>query len=353
MKNEKVYESMNSKKKIRLNGNESFKNIDKYKIDEIIEEISKENFNRYPNSENINLRKAYSKYCNVNYKNIIAGNGSDEMISLVISSNINKGDKVLTLNPDFSMYDYYVSLNEGELIKLNSRNDGSYNINDFIDIGKREEVKLIIFSNPNNPTGFSLCNDDIKKILDNFKNTLVLVDEAYFEYNSSTIIDEVKNYNNLLVTRTLSKAFGGAAIRVGFLIGSDELINKLNRLKVPYNVNSISQIIGAKIIDDIDSMRITVDETLTERERMIKVLKGLEEEQEGYIEFYRSNANYIFGRSLYKEIFLKHLDKNDIEIRNFKDDSFRITIGSVKENNLVLKVIKEFCNERSCYKERD
>lgn len=351
MSNKNIYESMKTSSKIRLNGNESSENINKMKLNEIANCISKLDLNRYPDSDSLNLRKAYSKYCDIPYENIIAGNGSDEMISLVISSYINKGDKVLTLNPDFSMYDYYVSLNDGELIKLDCKDDGSYNVKDLINLGEKEKIKLIIFSNPNNPTGYSIENEDIKEILEAFKDIPVLIDEAYCEFNESTIINEINNYKNLLVTRTLSKAFGAAAIRVGFLIGNIEVINKLSKAKVPYNVNSVSQIIGTKVLENIDRMKENLKTTLKERERLItefKILTNNNEVKE--IKFYKSSGNYIFGRSIYKDILLNLLSNNGIEIRSFKDDTFRITIGSYEENNLILRVIKEFLDEGSCYK---
>lgn len=351
MSNKNIYESMKTSSKIRLNGNESSKNINEINLKEITKEISKLNLNRYPDSDNINLRKAYSKYCGISYENIIAGNGSDEMISLVISSYINKGDKVLTLNPDFSMYDYYVSLNEGNLIKLDCKDDGSYDVRDLINLGEKEKIKLIIFSNPNNPTGYSIKNEEIKEILKVFKKIPVLIDEAYYEFNESTILNEINNYKNLLVTRTLSKAFGAAAIRVGFLIGNTEIINKLSKSKVPYNVNSISQIVGTKVLEDIDNMKENLKIIIKERERLINELRILTNNNEvKEIKFYKSSGNYIFGRSIYKERLLNLLSNNDIEIRSFRDDTFRITIGSYEENNLVLMVIKEFLNERSCYK---
>lgn len=351
MSNKNIYESMKTSRKIRLNGNESSENINEIKLNEIAKDINKLDLNRYPDSDSLNLRKAYSKYCSIPYENIIAGNGSDEMISLVISSYINKGDKVLTLNPDFSMYDYYVSLNDGELIKLDCKDDGSYDVKDLINLGEKEKIKLIIFSNPNNPTGYSIENEDIKEILEAFKDIPVLIDEAYCEFNTSTIIDEINNYKNLLVTRTLSKAFGAAAIRVGFLIGNIEIINKLSKAKVPYNVNSVSQIIGTKVLENIDRMKENLKTTLKERERLITELKILTNNNEVKgIKFYKSSGNYIFGRSIYKDRLLNLLSNNDIEIRSFKDDTFRITIGSFEENDLILRVIKEFLDERSCYK---
>ena len=127
MKKIKEYKSvMNDKVGIRINGNESYKNIEKNELDEIIKEIKKINFNRYPDDESLNLRKAYAEVVGIGEENVIAGNGSDEMISLIINYQITKKKVVLTINPDFSMYDFYTSLNEGVVKKYNTENDGSF-----------------------------------------------------------------------------------------------------------------------------------------------------------------------------------------------------------------------------------
>lgn len=343
MKEFKKYDGIKSGKYIRLNGNESSKNLNEEKLNEILNKVKKLDFNRYPESENTILREEYSKYINLNKDNIIACNGSDEAIALVIGSYISKNKKVLTLNPDFTMYDYYVKMNEGELIKINCRKDGSYEVEDFINF-KEKDISLIIFSNPNNPTGYAIGNEDIKKLLEIFNDIPVLVDEAYFEFNGESIVSEVENYKNLLVTRTMSKAFGAASIRVGFLIGCREIINKLNKNKVPYNVNSISQIIGAEILKDKDKLNFTINEVKSERDYLLGEYLELQKENKGRVEVYSSKANYIFGRSREKEFLVKYLKENNILIREFEDDSFRITIGNASENRVVLETIRKYFN---------
>ncbi|MGL5648121.1 MAG: histidinol-phosphate transaminase [Clostridium sp.] len=324
---------------IILNGNESFYNILGDYKEEILEEVLKIDFNRYPENDSTELRKAYGDYLGIKKENIIAGHGSDEMISLVVSAFINKGKKVLTLNPDFSMYDFYVSQNEGELIKLDCKEDGRYSVEDFINLGKSENVDLVVFSNPNNPTGFAKETLEIEKIIKGFKDKIILVDEAYIEFYKKSVVDKINTYDNLLVTRTLSKAFAGASLRLGFLIGNEKLIEKIQSFKVPYNVNRVSQSLGKILISKKDRVNNFIEEVLEERERVFKELKEIEEKSKK-IKVYKSNSNFIFGRG--NKSFLEELEKEKIVVRNFKDDSFRISIGSKEENNSVIKILKEW-----------
>ena len=239
MKKIKSYKGiMNDEFGIRVNGNESYKNITKDELNEIIEEVKKINFNRYPDNDSIDIRKAYANVIGVSEENIIAGNGSDEMISLIIDTQITKRKTVLTINPDFSMYDFYTSLNDGIIKKYNTEKDGEFSVSKFITYGKKVEPKVIIFSNPNNPTGHVISSEDIIFILESFKDTLVVVDEAYYEFYGQSMIGYIEIYKNLVVTRTLSKAWGLAALRIGFLIANKELIKSLNLSKVPYNLNT-------------------------------------------------------------------------------------------------------------------
>lgn len=337
VKGYKVEESVNG---IRINGNESFYDIGQEVIDKFKEIIENIAFNRYPENTGINLRKKYGEYLGVSSENIIVGNGSDATIDLVIRAFITKGKKVLTLAPDFSMYDFYVEGNEGELIKFKSNEDGSFNTEEFIRFGKENKVDLVIFSNPNNPTGYGKKRDEIIKIIEAFKETIVLVDEAYIEFFDQSVVNRVEEYENLLVTRTLSKAFSGAAIRVGFLIGNKEIIERLNNFKVPFNVNSISQQFAEVLIDKNKKMEEIKNIVLLERERIYKEFKDIEALSKGKIKFYKSNANFIFGRG-HKE-FLESFKREKIQIRNFNDDTFRISIGSREENNKVINLLKEF-----------
>ena len=229
MKKIKEYKSvMNDKVGIRINGNESYKNIEKNELDEIIKEIKKINFNRYPDDESLNLRKAYAEVVGIGEENVIAGNGSDEMISLIIN--------------------YQITKKKGVVKKYNTENDGSFSVDRFIEYGRKVNPNLIIFSNPNNPTGHVISNDEIIFILEAFKDILIVVDEAYYEFYGQGMIGYIEKYKNLIVTRTLSKAWGLAALRIGFLIANKHLINKLRINKTPYNLNTFSQMVGCVVL---------------------------------------------------------------------------------------------------------
>ena len=233
---------------IRLNANESNSIFSKGEIIDMLLSLQLDNFNRYPDTSTKELRKAYGKFIGYSYRNILAGNGSDQLIGVVISSYINKGDKILTLQPDFSMYDFYASLNEGQLVKLDIGKKGKFAVKDLIALGKKESPKMIIFSNPNNPTGYELSVEEIEELLSNFSNIKILVDEAYIEFGGESALNLIEKYENLYITRTMSKAWGIAALRIGFVISNEKNIKELESFMVPYSINSISQEIAIKIL---------------------------------------------------------------------------------------------------------
>ncbi len=340
MKKIKSYKGiMNDEFGIRVNGNESYKNITKDELNEIIEEVKKINFNRYPDNDSIDIRKAYANVIGVSEENIIAGNGSDEMISLIIDTQITKRKTVLTINPDFSMYDFYTSLNDGIIKKYNTEKDGEFSVSKFITYGKKVEPKVIIFSNPNNPTGHVISSEDIIFILESFKDTLVVVDEAYYEFYGQSMIGYIEMYKNLVVTRTLSKAWGLAALRIGFLIANKELIKSLNLSKVPYNLNTFSQLVGCIVLRHPERILKNVEEIVHERERLYKRLNEIQKNSNDEIKFYKSKSNFIFGRTKNKEKLKKALENKGILIRYFEDDSFRISVGSPLENDFIVNII--------------
>ncbi|MGL5615153.1 MAG: histidinol-phosphate transaminase [Sarcina sp.] len=333
----KLYEATKTENgiKIYLNGNENSFNPFKEKVNGI--QIKGEKINRYPDDNYRDLKTAYAKYINLKASNLIVGNGSDEVINLVISYFINKGEKLITLEPDFSMYDFYTTLNEGEIKKFKLVGSKGINIEEFITFINKENPKIIIFSNPNNPTGVVLKREDIIKILEETKN-IVIIDEAYYEFYGDTVVELVENYENLLVTRTLSKAWGMASLRVGFLVSNEKLIKTLENHKVPYNVNRISEEIAIKMLEDVEAMKNSVKEIIKEREFLYKELDKLKTEDFIPLE---SKGNYICIKTKKNDFIYEKLKEKGILIRNFKNNSLRITIGKRVENLEVIKILKE------------
>lgn len=340
MKEVSSYINLENKSKIKLDANESCFNISKELIFSISSLMSKIDFNRYPENTCRELREAYAKCEGIDKENVLVGNGSDEMINLIISANINKGKKILTFGPDFSMYDFYASINEGILLKYPILAE-KWDVEKFIDFGINENVDLIIFSNPNNPTGLGICIEDIEKILKAFKNTSVVIDEAYYEFYGITAIPLIYKYKNLFVTRTLSKVWGMAALRVGFLISNKEEIKKLSKYKVPFNVNSISQKISIEVLNSKNSIEEKRDYIINQRNLLYKELKNIEQEAALDIKFYESKGNFIYGETPYKEALLKALNNKGISIRVLDGEAFRISVGTSIENKKLIEVIKD------------
>lgn len=324
---------------ILLNANESSKNLADNILKEIQEAIVKIDFNRYPDDHCESLCKAYAKYVKLDPKQVMVGNGSDEMLGLLIGLNISSNKKLYTLSPDFSMYDYYVGMHNGTMLKYKKGVDDHFDVDDFIAYGKENEVDMVLFSNPNNPTGKVLPQETLCKIVESFADKYVIIDEAYVEFDESSMLTYLNRYENLLITRTLSKAFSLAGIRCGFLLGNIQTMTKLKPFKVPYNVNSVTQCVAEIVLSHQDEIIKEINQIKQRREKMYQAYKELKRDD---ITLYESKANFFYGKSRKKKKLMQAFQQAGIVIRDYDDDSFRISIGSDEENQKVLEVLKNF-----------
>lgn len=324
---------------ILLNANEGSNNLDTKIIEEIKEAMNDIAFNRYPDNDQTELLEAYGKVIGVKKENLLAGNGSDQMLGLLIGTFLSKGKKLYTFDPDFSMYDYYASCYEADVKKYPLNDDGTLDVDGFIENGK--DVSLVMFSRPNNPSGYCLSQEEIKKVLNGFQDIPVVVDEAYIEFaKEDSAIQLLNEYNNLYVTRTLSKAYGVAGIRVGFLISNEENMKVMKSGSVAYALNSVTMKIGTIILKYADTFQKQAKIISQKRDAMYEQVKNLNK-----ITFYPSQGNFLHGKTENKEKLLRMFEEKNIVIRNYKDDTFRITIGNDKENQEVLEVLKKYEEE--------
>lgn len=320
-----------------LDSNENLYNPYEYLLAEKIKSINLKNIFKYPNNEYLQLREAYAKYAGIDAENIIVGNGSDEMIGLLISKFINKDDVFGTLSLDFSMYDFYVDKNQGVIEKYCIENDMHIEgLNSFI---LEKKVKLFMFSNPNNPTGKIIEHTIIEKLLFDNPETYFVVDEAYYEFYGKSMLERINIYPNLIITRTLSKAFGLASLRVGFLISNNTMIKNLKKDKVPYNISRVSEVLAIEALDNTILMEESLSAIIKSREKLFLELNDYKNTK---LKIYKSYANYIYMQGERLRGLNNYLANKNIIIRVFDDETMRITIPKESHLHDLIRYIKEY-----------
>ncbi len=293
--------------------------------------------NLYPDSDATNLREKMAGYYGCKTENILAGNGSSELINMVINAYCETGDKVLSFAPSFSMYRTYCDLCGAELVELEVDENFSQNIDKLIEKSTEVVPRIVILCNPNNPTGHVTEKKDVVKLLDNVSKSIIIVDEAYADFINNSVVDLIDEHENLIVMRTLSKAFGLAGLRVGAMIANEGLIKYLWKVKVPYNLNMLSQYAALKALDNTALVNSYIYEVIKLREELKRELKNLD-----FI-VYDSGSNFLFVKSSVDNLYEKLMNCGVI-IRKIifrKETYYRITIGTKEENEILLDEIKK------------
>lgn len=337
----KPYFSNSQKFRLKLDANEG-KNylLDNISLDSIFKTIlSKEELNIYPDSDAVDLKSNLATYYGVKSENLILGNGSSEMIHLLLSTYCEKNDTILTFSPNFSMYDIYSRICDAKLEKIDTYPDFVQNIDMIINKGKKIKSRIILLCNPNNPTGATIPIVDIEKVVIEFPQTIIAIDEAYADFSKLTAIELVKKYKNVVVLRTLSKAFGLADLRIGLIIADKEIILQLQCTKSPYNLNGISQKLALYALKNKVRIPEYISEVNKERTLLYDFIINLSEKYElkEKLKPYPSNTNFIFIKSESLNLAEKLLEKS-IAIRDFSKEipnHYRISIGAKEENELL------------------
>lgn len=300
-------------------------------------------FNRYPDPLQFDLKKRITEIKGVPPRNIFIGNGSDEAIDILFRSFCNPGvDNVVLVPPTYGMYEVSANINDIEARKVNLTEDYQLNLEGIAEAIDKN-TKLIFICSPNNPTGNSINRDDIQTLLANFSG-IVVVDEAYINFSrQKSFIQELTEYSNLVVMQTLSKAWGLAGLRVGMAFASEEIIEVMNKVKPPYNVNESSQQLALAALANVGQVNEWIKETLAQRDRLVLALKDLE----FVLDIYPSDANFILVKTTNANGIYDFLVKRGIIVRNRSkvelcEGCLRITIGTPDENSILLETLKTF-----------
>lgn len=306
------------------------------------------NVNRYPDPDSKEIKKLLCGILKTKPENLFVGNGSDEAINLIIRIFCKEGDEIITLDPTYGMYKVSADINgvKTKSVQLNNKFQ--------IDTAKTlkeitRKTKIIFVCSPNNPTGNIIKEKDILELCEKF-NGITVVDEAYIEFTNKPLQIR-KIIPNLIRIRTLSKAWGGAGIRIGYAISSPEIAKALNKIKAPYNVSLLDQKAARKILKNKKIMLERKRKILKERVEMTKKMEELK------LEVYKSDANFILFKIPKAKEIQKKLKQQKIIIRDrggmpLLQNCLRVSVGTKKENAAFLKKL-ENCLEKVAFIDRD
>jgi histidinol-phosphate aminotransferase len=311
----------------------------------LLEQLNKVELNRYPQAGAPDLRERFARYYGVDKDMIMLGNGSDELIQVLCMTLKGKINGVLVPVPTFVMYKI-IGINTGNRV-VEVALDADYDLDMNAMNNKIEQYfpALIYLSYPNSPTGNCFSRDKIESLI---KKTpgIVVVDEAYASFSDDSFLSLLKKYSNLIVLKTLSK-LGLAAIRLGFLIGNRELIAQLDKVRLPYNVNSLSQAAAGFFLDYRDEFAEQVKEIVAQREELYRGLQEI-----AGIKPYPSRANFIyFSCSFASDRIYTSLAARGILVKNLNNpplisNCMRVTVGNLKENKAFLSALKAVVSEQ-------
>ena len=295
---------------------------------------------RYPDPLQKNLKEKISKLKNISVENIFLGNGSDEPIDLLMRVFCEPTkDKIAYFSPTYGMYKVAADINNVECVEMLLDDDFEINIEFLSDLDK--SVKIIFLCSPNNPSGNLFCKDKVQYIIENFKG-IVVVDEAYIDFSSEpSWILKIKDYENLVVLQTFSKAWGLAALRLGMAFANNKIIDLLNKVKYPYNINILTQETVIKILKK--SVLIKQQTEIIKRQRLF-LIEQLSKNK--HVErVFPSEANFILvkfkedAKKWYKKLLNNRVVVRDRSNQPLCENSLRITIGTPEENKKVINLL--------------
>jgi histidinol-phosphate aminotransferase len=302
-------------------------------------------YNRYPDPLQIKVKEKLQQIKGIPIENMFLGNGSDECIDVLYRALCNPGkDNVIICPPTYGMYEVSANINDVEVRRarlLDNFQLDLVHLETLVDAN----TKIIWLCSPNNPTGNSLDREDVEIVLNNFPG-LVVIDEAYINFSRyRSFVQELNEYPNLLVMQTLSKAWGLAALRVGMAFASQEIIEVMNKIKPPYNINQASQELVLKALDEVEQVNEMIRTIVQQREALVAQLGKMSIVQK----IYPSDANFILvkvndAKGTYNFLLETGIVVRDRSKVELCEGCLRITIGTEEENAALLERLREIKN---------
>lgn len=298
--------------------------------------------NRYPDPQQLELKKELSFLKGALTTQILLGNGSDEVLDLLFRAFCEpKVDNIITLPPTYGMYKVLAEINAVENREVLLTTKFELNIKEIISKTDKN-TKLLFLCSPNNPTGNSFSEKNMEKLLQSFKG-LVIIDEAYIDFSlKKSWLKKLNEFPNLVIVQTLSKAYGMAGIRLGICYASEEIISILNSIKPPYNVNALTQRKALKRVLNPTKVKKEVNKILKQRKRLIDHLSEI-----SFVEkIYPTDANFVLikvdnANKRYNQLLEKGIVIRNRTTQPLCENTLRLTVGTKRETKLLINALKE------------
>lgn len=338
LKKQKAYQVAQEPELIKLNQNELPYDLPKDLQKKLAARLVKLPLNRYPVMEPLRLKKALAQKLKLKPEQILVGTGSNVLLQALVLS-LKEKSLVLSVSPSFALYELIPKTFGYPFAGVRLRKkDFTLEEGKFLRVVRQKKPSLIFLANPNAPTGGLYSIDFIKKLLEQTSG-LVLVDEAYFEFSGVTLIKELKKFSNLLINRTFSKAYGLGGVRVGYLLGHEDLLREIKKAMVPFSVGVLNEEAALFALEHQKIFKEKIKEVLAEKEKLYQSmarLKGLE--------VFPSAANFLLFRVNDALACFTHLKKKGILVRNVSGQPdlkgcLRVTVGTPSENQKFLKAL--------------
>lgn len=302
--------------------------------------------NRYPDPLQWQLKQDLFKIKGIPSQNIFIGNGSDEVIDLAFRIFCEPGkSNIITCQPTYGMYKVCANINDVSVKAINLTAEFQLDVRKILE-AIDANTRLLFLCSPNNPTGNNLNRMDIELLINNFPG-IIIIDEAYINYSKQkTFLQELTEYENLIVMQTLSKAWALAALRLGLAFASENIIGLFNKVKPPYNVNLLSQQLGVKALAGIEQVNTNIKNTVEQRNFLQLQLSSF-----SFIKkLYPSDANFILVKTNDADSLYKYLSAKKIIVRNRSkeplcENCIRITVGTHEENEILIGALKNYRND--------
>ncbi len=292
------------------------------------------------------LEKKLARYAGMNTNQVMITNGSDQAIDLIFRTFTEKTNTVIIPTPSFAMFYQCAKIAGNKILRpLYAKSDLSFSLKRLLGMINKS-VKLIVICNPNNPTGTLVPITDIEAIAKKAPNAIILADEAYFEFSKVTAIPLIKKYPNIIIVRTLSKAFGLSSLRIGYIIASEKYISELLKVRGPYAVSMFAYTAASAALDDRKNMQMYVDEVMNKAKPLVEEFFAKEK-----IIFYPSSGNFLLFEPDQKNI-IKSLKDTGISVRPHKD-MLRVSIGTVNQMKEFIRIYKKIMLKKYAFLDRD